>query len=69
MKRWGLVVADFRREYTMPPAELASLSLQEFHTLLTGLSSRSRFAREWADKPKTLHDPADRAALREAALR
>ncbi|WP_408895945.1 hypothetical protein ACJ5H2_13595 [Nocardioides sp. R1-1] len=63
------MVADFRREYHMSAAELACLSLQEFHTLLIGLSSRSRFAREWADKPKTLHDPAERAALREAALR
>lgn len=53
----------------MASDDLATLSLREFHWLLQGLSSRSRFRRAWNDKPKTLHDPADRAALIAAARR
>lgn len=68
-QRWALIVADFRREYGVPGAELAALSLDEFQWLLSGLSSKSRFLRAWADQPKTLHDPADRAALIAAARR
>lgn len=49
--------------------ELAELSLDEFLWLLQGLSGDSRFQRAWADKPKTLHDPADRAAVVAAARR
>lgn len=69
MSQWGLIVSDFRREYQMPGADLACLSLDEFQMLLAGLSAKSRFHRAWADKPKTLHDPAARDALRAAALR
>lgn len=62
-------MADFRREYGMGSAELAGLALDEFQWLLTGLSAKARFARAWADEPKTLHDPDERAALIDAARR
>jgi hypothetical protein len=68
-QRWALLVSDYRREYGMGTDELAGLSLDEFLWLLQGLSSRSRFQRAWADQPKTLHDPADRAAVIAAARR
>jgi len=48
---------------------LAALSLQEFLWLLRGLSTRSRFMQTYADTPKHMHDPADRAALIAAARR
>ena len=69
MAHWPLVVADYRREYRMDNHALAGLSLQEFLWLLRGLSDKSRFARSWRDAPKHMHDPADRAALIEAARR
>lgn len=53
----------------MPPAELSALSLNEFLWLLQGLSKHSRFICAWNEKPKTLHDPADRAALVASARR
>lgn len=53
----------------MPRSELAALSTPDFLGLLKGLSKHSRWMQAWHDKPKTLHDPADRAALRAAALR
>lgn len=53
----------------MSSDELAALSLDEFMWLLQGLSSRSRFQRALSARPKTLHDPADRAALIAAARR
>jgi len=62
-------VSDYRREYQMSASELAALSRDEFMWLLQGLSKNSRFQHAWADQPKTLHDAADRAALRAAALR
>lgn len=62
-------MADFRREYRIPPRELAALSLNDFLWLLQGLSKHSRFMYAWTEKPKTLHDPADRAALVAAARR
>ena len=68
-QRWPLVVSDYRREYAMGTDELAGLSLDEFMWLLQGLSSRSRFQRAWSDRPTTLHDPADRAAVIAAARR
>lgn len=49
--------------------ELAGMPLDEFLWLLQGLSKHSRWQQAWADKPKTLHDPADRAALIAAARR
>lgn len=67
--RWALIVADYRREYHMGSDELAALSVDEFRTLLQGLSERSRFGRAWSDRPKTLHDPEERAALVAAARR
>lgn len=63
------MVSDYRREYGMPGDELAGLSLNEFLWLLQGLSKNSRFQRAWADAPKHLHDPADRAAVHAAARR
>jgi len=69
MDNWPLVVADYRREYHMDPRALACLSLQEFLWLLRGLSHRARFTRAYADAPKHLHDPADRAAVIAAARR
>ena len=69
MGHWPLVLADFRREYHMSGADLAALSLQEFLWLLRGLSTRSRFMQTYADTPKHMHDPADRAALIAAARR
>jgi hypothetical protein len=62
-------VADFRREYQARADELAAMSLDEFTWLLQGLSQRSRFHTAWAEQPKTLHDPAERAELMAAALR
>jgi hypothetical protein len=53
----------------MSGQDIAVLSLDEFQWLLQGLSEHSRFAQAWHDKPKTLHDPADREAIRAAALR
>lgn len=69
MGHWPLVLADFRREYQVSGAVLAALSLQEFLWLLRGLSTRSRFMQTYADAPKHMHDPADRAALIAAARR
>lgn len=69
MGQWPLVVADYRREYGMDPAELAALTLDHFLWLLRGLSHRSRFTRAWSDAPKHMHDPNDRARLIEAARR
>lgn len=66
---WGFIVADFRREYAMGTDELAGLSLDEFQWLLQGLSEHSRFRIAWSDAPKTLHDPADIAAITAAARR
>ena len=66
---WPLVLADFRREYQLTGDGLAALSLQEFLWLLRGLSTRSRFMQTYADTPKHMHDPADRAALIAAARR
>lgn len=62
-------MSDYRREYHMPSDELAGLSLDEFLWLLQGLSKNSRYMKAWADQPKTLHDPADRAAVIAAARR
>lgn len=69
MGHWPLVLADFRREYRLDGDDLARLTLQEFLWLLRGLSTRSRFMQTYADAPKHLHDPADRAALIAAARR
>lgn len=69
MESWPLIVADFRREYGMDTDELSGLTLNEFQWLLQGLSSKARFARAWSEKPKTLHDPAERAAVIAAARR
>jgi len=68
-QRWPLIVSDYRREYGMDSTELSGLSLDEFMWLLQGLSDRSRFQRELSRRPKTLHDPGDRAALIAAARR
>lgn len=62
-------MSDYRREYQVSADELAAMSLNEFMWLLQGLSKHSRFQRAWADQPKTLHDPADRAAITAAARR
>lgn len=62
-------MSDYRREYGISGDELAGLTLHEFLWLLQGLSKNSRFMQAWSDKPKTLHDPAEREALRAAALR
>jgi hypothetical protein len=62
-------VADYRREYGMSGDQLARLSLDEFMWLMQGLSKNSRFQMAWHDHPKTLHDPAERAALVAAARR
>jgi hypothetical protein len=62
-------VSDYRREYGISSDELAGLPVTEFLWLLQGLSRNSRFQRAWSEKPKTLHDPADRAALIAAARR
>lgn len=62
-------MADLRREYGVTSTELRDMSLDEFQWLLSGLSGESRFQQAWADQPKTLHDPADRAALIAAARR
>lgn len=62
LARWPLIVADYRREYGMPAAELARLSLPEFMWLLQGLSEHSVFLHAWHKKPKVLH-PDERAAL------
>lgn len=62
-------MSDFRREYAVSSADLVDMSLDEFMWLLQGLSHRSRFQRELADRPKTLHDPAERAELIAAARR
>lgn len=67
--RWPLIVADFRREYQLDADALAALDAPEFQWLLVGLSRNSRFQRAWADQPKTLHDPEERAALVAAARR
>lgn len=69
IREWALIVADFRREYHMPGAELARLSVDDFRLLIKGLSEHARFPKAWADEPKTLHDPAERAALIAAARR
>lgn len=53
----------------MRPDELAGLPVDEFRMLLQGLSEYSRFAAAWNKKPKTLHDPEERAALIAAARR
>lgn len=53
----------------MSADQLVAATFQEFMWLLQGLSERSRFNRAWADQPKTLHDPAERAALIAAARR
>ena len=53
----------------MATDELAGLSLSEFLWLLQGLSKHSRFRMALDAKPKTLHDPADRAAVIAAARR
>ena len=62
-------MSDYRREYGMATDELAGLSLSEFLWLLQGLSKHSRFRMALDAKPKTLHDPADRAAVIAAARR
>lgn len=69
MSHWALVVADYQREYQKDQHALAGLSLEEFLRLLRGLSKYSRFAEAWREAPKHMHDPADRAALIEAARR
>jgi hypothetical protein len=68
-QRWALIVSDYRREYGMSGDDLASVDVHEFMWLLQGLSKNSRFQRAWADAPKTLHNPDDRAAIRAAAMR
>lgn len=62
-------MSDYAREYQRDCDALARMSFHEFMWLLQGLSKHSRFMRAWADKPKTLHDPADRAAVIAAARR
>lgn len=62
-------MADYRREYRLGSADLATLSLREFLWLLQGLSKHSRFQQAWHDAPKRMNDPADRAALVAAARR
>lgn len=69
MRRWALVVADFRREYAMDATELAGLSVAHFGLLVQGLSDRSRFRRTWADEPRNLYDPDEIAAVKAAARR
>lgn len=62
-------MSDFRREYHVTSDQLAVMSAPEFMWLVQGLSDQSRYRLAWSDKPKTLHDPADRAALIAAARR
>lgn len=69
MRRWALLVSDFRREYGMTGADLAALGLDEFTWLLQGLSEHSRFVQAWDKEPKNLYDPADIAAVKAAARR
>lgn len=66
LRRWALIVADYRREYGMRTDELARLSLPEFLWHLQGLSEHSVFLHAWRKQPKVLH-PDERAALIAAA--
>lgn len=69
MRRWALVVSDFRREYRITADELAAIDLDDFTQLMQGLSEQSRFAHAWADAPKNVYDPTDIAAITAAARR
>lgn len=62
-------MADFRREYHVPEAELRAMGLDEFMRLLQGLSSRARFPEAWEKSPKHLYDRSDIDAIRAKALR
>jgi hypothetical protein len=68
-RHWGLVVADFRREYHMSAAELHGLDAPTFWLLLRGLTPRSRFHAEWRAAPKHLYDPDEIAAVTAQARR
>ena len=69
IRRWALVAGDFAREYGVERHGMARMSVDEFMWRVRGLSAESRTLQAWADEPKNLHDPADRAAIIAAARR
>lgn len=62
-KHWALIVADYRREYDLPPDGLATLDLDEFLWLLRGLSPQARYMKAWRDAPRNVYTDADIAAV------
>jgi hypothetical protein len=60
---WGVLAADFRREYSITPAELWAMPVPEFVMYVAGLSADARFRGAYQETPRTVTDPAEIARL------
>lgn len=61
--RWGLLLADFEREYSIPPDDVDGMPWPDFMRRVSGLSSEARWPAAYRDTPVDADSPAAIAAV------